>query len=114
MSVVDRAIEIGAAGFFPKTMPLKSMLHAIRFIAEGYVYLPAEYMRRAINGGDNRYGLKARVLAFLGRGLQNKEMGRELGIEETIVKIDVKSVCRKLNMRNRTQAVIMAHKEGLC
>lgn len=116
-SVVDRAMEIGAAGFLPKTMPLKSMLHAIRFIADGDVYLPAEYMRRAMNGADNPFGLKpreARVLAFLGQGLQNKEIGRELNLEETIVKMDVKSICRKLNVRNRTEAVIMAHKEGLC
>jgi DNA-binding NarL/FixJ family response regulator len=61
--------------------------------------------------------LKARerhVLAFLCEGLQNKEIGREVGIDEVIVKMDVKSICRKLGVRNRTEAAIAARKLGLC
>lgn len=115
-SIVDHAIEKGASGFIPKTVPLKTLGHAIRFIADGEVYLPAEYMRRVRQGEDGGFGLKPRelrVLSFLCEGLQNKEIGRELGIEEMIVKMDVKSICRKLGARNRTQAVIVARKVGL-
>lgn len=114
--MVERAIDQGAAGFIPKTLPLKTLGHAIRFIADGEVYLPADYLRRMSKGEDGSLGLKPRemkVLAFLCEGLQNKEIGRELGMEEVIVKMDVKSICRKLGARNRTQAVIAARKHGI-
>jgi two-component system nitrate/nitrite response regulator NarL len=115
-SVVDRAIELGAAGFIPKTLPLNSLFLALRFIAQGETYIPTDYMRRVARGEQGAFGLRPRemrVLGFLCEGLQNKEIGRELGLDEVIVKMDVKSVCRKLNARNRTQAVIMAKKSGL-
>ena len=114
--MVERAIDKGASGFIPKTLPLKTLGHAIRFVAEGEMYLPADYLRRVSRGEDGNFGLKPRemrVLAFLCQGLQNKEIGRELGIEEVIVKMDVKSICRKLDARNRTQAVIAARKHGI-
>lgn len=113
---VECAIEMGASGFFPKTLPLKTLGHAIRFVADGEVYLPVEYVRHMNKGDGAELGLKPRemrVLAFLGQGMQNKEIGRELGIEEVIVKMDVKSICRKLDARNRTQAVLAAQKHGL-
>jgi len=115
-TMVERAIDQGANGFIPKTLPLKTLGHAIRFIADGEVYLPADYLRRKSRGDDGGFGLKPRemqVLSFLCEGLQNKEIGRELGMEEVIVKMDVKSICRKLGARNRTQAVIAARKHGL-
>jgi two-component system, NarL family, nitrate/nitrite response regulator NarL len=113
---VECAIEMGASGFFPKTLPLKTLGHAIRFVADGEVYLPADFVRQMHKGEDGGFGLKPRelrVLAFLGQGMQNKEIGRELGLEEVIVKMDVKSICRKLGAQNRTQAVLSAQKFGL-
>lgn len=115
--MVERAIDQGAAGFIPKTLPLKTLGHAVRFIADGEVYLPVDYVRRMNKGEDAGLGLKPRemkVLSFLCEGLQNKEIGRALGMEEVIVKMDVKSICRKLGARNRTQAVIAAKKHGIC
>lgn len=115
-TVVDRAIEEGASGFIPKTTHLKILVHAIRIIADGEVYLPADYMRQASRDAGESMGLKPRefkVLTYLAQGLQNKEIGRELGIEETIVKMDVKSISRKVNASNRTQAVLNALKLGL-
>ncbi len=115
-SVVERALAQGAQGFIPKTLPLKTVAHALRFIADGEVYVPADFALRMGKGDGAGLGLKPRemkVLGFLNEGLQNKEIGREVGIEETIVKMDVKSICRKLGARNRTQAVLAARKLGL-
>jgi two-component system, NarL family, nitrate/nitrite response regulator NarL len=115
-TMVERAIDQGAIGFIPKTLPLKSLGHAIRFIADGEIYLPADYLRRKSKGDDNGFGLRPRelqVLSLLCEGLQNKEIGRELGLEEFIVKMDVKFICRKLGARNRTQAVIAARRHGI-
>lgn len=115
-SVVDRAIAAGASGFIPKTTPLRTLGHVIRLIADGDIYLPADYMLNAQRNDGAAHGLKPRelqVLILLCEGLQNKEIGRELGVEETIVKMDLKSVFRKLEVRNRTQAVIAARDQGI-
>lgn len=115
-TTVELALDKGAGGFIPKTLPLRTLGHAIRIVADGEVFLPAEYIRRTNVADAAGFGLKPRelrVLALLCEGLQNKEIGRELGLEEVIVKMDVKSICRKLGSRNRTQAVIAALKQGL-
>jgi two-component system, NarL family, nitrate/nitrite response regulator NarL len=113
--IARRALEAGASGFIPKTLPLKSLKNAIRFIAEGEVYVPADFtLRESKTQGD--HGLKPRelqVLSYLAEGLPNKEIGRRLGSTETIVKLDVKSICRKLDVKNRTQIVIEAGRRGL-
>lgn len=114
--IVERAIELGASGYVPKTSSLKTMRHAIQFVADGEIYLPADYLLKRSTGPAADFGLKPRerqVLELLCQGLQNKQIGNELGLEETIVKLDLRSICRKLGAANRTQAVIEARKLGL-
>lgn len=114
--IVQAALEQGASGYIPKTMPLKALAHAIRLISAGDTYLPSDYIQRFSGFSDPVKGLKPRemrVLAHLCEGMQNKEIGREVGVEEVIVKMDVKSICRKLGARNRTEAVLAAFKLGL-
>jgi two-component system, NarL family, nitrate/nitrite response regulator NarL len=114
--MVDQALDAGAAGFIPKTLPLKILSHAIFFIANGEVYVPADYMRNSGDKPDSAPDLKPRelkVLTYLCAGMPNKEIGRELNFPEVIVKLDVKSICKKLGVRNRTQAVIAARKFGI-
>ncbi|TQM89884.1 response regulator [Roseinatronobacter monicus] len=115
-TVVEQAIRAGACGYIPKTLPLRTLKHALRIIAEGELYLPGEFMYRTPNAEAADIGLKPRemrVLGFLCEGMPNKEIGKNIGVEETIVKMDVKSICRKLSVRNRTQAVISAMKRGV-
>lgn len=114
--VVKNAMDQGACGYIPKTTPIKTLLHAIQFIADGEIYLPYEYMKQFANDDIDDIGLKPRerqVLAYLCEGMQNKEIGREVGIDEVIVKMDVKSICKKLGVRNRTEAAIEARKRGI-
>ena len=114
--VIERAIKAGARGVVPKSAPLKSLNNAIRFVASGEMYLPAEYMLREPYSDPQQTDLKLRELRVLGlvcEGYQNTEIGEELGLAETIVKLDVKSVCQKLGARNRTQAAVMAIRAGL-
>lgn len=115
-AIVERAIDAGALGFIPKTSSIKTVGHAISFIADGELYLPSDLMLRRSRDDQSELGLKPRelrVLALLCEGMPNKEIGRIVGIEETTVKMDVKSICRKMGVQNRTQAVIMALKKGL-
>jgi DNA-binding NarL/FixJ family response regulator len=113
---VERAINQGASGFIPKTLPLKVLSHAIQIIAGGETYLPTEWLLWTKKGDDAVFGFKPRemkVFTLLCEGLQNKEIAFELNITEPLVKMDVKVICRKLGVRNRTQAVIAAHKKGI-
>lgn len=113
--VVERAIDLGAKGFIPKTAPLKSMGHAIRLMAEGSTYIPVDFMRAEAER-SKRMTLKPRerlVMSLLCEGLQNKEIAHELGLSDTIVKMDVKAICKKLAVTNRTQAVIEARRQNL-
>lgn len=115
--VVERAIKLGASGFIPKTLPLKTLRHAINFIAEGERYLPAEFMMNQSRHDPRKYGLKPRelsIISLLCEGLQNKEISNKLEIDETTVKMDIKNVCRKMNVRNRTEIVVKAIRESLC
>ena len=53
------------------------------------------------------------VLRLITNGLSNAEIGRELFISETTVKTHVTRVLQKLNLRDRVQAVVLAHETGL-
>lgn len=116
-SVVDRAMDLGAIGFIPKTAHLKTLQHAISLIAAGEAYLPIEYMRRHRLDDDVKIGLKQierSVLTRLCEGLTNKEIGRELDLNEVTIKMHVRSLFNKLGVSNRTQAVLAAQKQGYC
>lgn len=116
-NVVERALSLGAMGFIPKTLPLKSLESAVRMIAEGEVFVPYNYVLQVMGKNDPGATLKPRerqVLALVCEGAQNKEIAHELNLSEVIVKADVKSICRKLGVRNRTEAALLARAEGLC
>ena len=113
---IEQSLAEGAAGYIPKTVSANTLRHAIKFIATGETFVPADIILQLSSGQHNDFGLKKRekqVLAFLYEGLQNKEIARNLGVSEVIVKMDMKSICRKLNVRNRTQAIIKAQQCGL-
>ena len=115
--MMDEALEAGAAGILPKTMPAKSLANAIRFIHAGETYMPLSLMRDEMNSPSSNGGpLSSRemtVLAFLGEGKQNKEIANELALSEATIKMHVKSICKKLAANNRTHAVINARDMGL-
>lgn len=111
--VVERALAMGASGFVPKTLPLKTLKHAINFIADGEIFVPASLAASPFSSPAGELGLKpreAQVLNFLGEGMPNKEIGLRMGMPESIIKLDVKAICRKLGVKNRTQAVIEARR----
>jgi two-component system nitrate/nitrite response regulator NarL len=111
---VQAAIDAGAQGFLPKTMPVKSITAAIRFMAAGEIYLPYNLMQQTAEA--DTHGLKPRerdVLRGLSEGLSNKEIALKLDLQEVTVKLHVKTLSRKLNARNRTHAAMIARDNGL-
>jgi DNA-binding NarL/FixJ family response regulator len=111
---VQGAIDSGAQGYLPKTMPVKSISAAIRFMAAGEIYLPYTLMQQPAS--TDTIGLKPRerdVLIGLTEGLSNKEIALRFDLREATVKLLIKTLSRKLNARNRTHAAMIARDSGL-
>ena len=114
----ERALAAGAAGFLPKSMAAKSLVHAVRLMAAGEQYAPIKFMTE--KEPETKHPLaeqlsdrEMQVLEGLCRGLANKEIAQELDVQEVTVKLHVKTLCRKLEARNRTQAAMIARDEGV-
>jgi two-component system nitrate/nitrite response regulator NarL len=116
--VAQEALAIGAIGFLPKTLGAQSLINAIRFMALGEAYMPISVMREeeaALSNplAKNLSKRELQVLEGLCKGKANKEIARDLDLQEVTIKLHVKTLCRKLDARNRTQAAMMAKEAGL-
>lgn len=116
--IAERALEVGAAGFVPKTLPAKSLINAIRFMAMGEQYAPVDFM--SAEPAEKKHPLaeklttrETQVLKGLTEGKSNKEIARDLDLSEPTVKLHVKTLYRKIDVSNRTQAAIVAKEAGL-
>lgn len=117
-SVAQDAIDAGAIGFLPKTMAAKSLVNAIRFMIMGETYVPVDFINAEVAEVETPLSklLTARemqVLKGLCRGLSNKELARELELQEVTIKLHVKTLCRKLNAKNRTHAAMLGKEAGI-
>lgn len=112
--VASAALKAGAQGFIPKTLSARSLLTAARFMAAGEVYTPIDFMRQG--RADDHSMLTRREQQVLGgicEGKSNKEIARDLDLQEVTVKLHVKTLSRKLEARNRTHAAMIARDRGL-
>jgi len=123
---VLQAVNLGAAGFIPKTSSSRVMLSALKLVLSGGVYLPPALLEQGPPGGDHdgmpMAGESAiasltprqrEVLALLGQGKSNKEIARVLELAEGTVKLHVTAILKALNVNNRTRAVVAASHLGL-
>jgi DNA-binding NarL/FixJ family response regulator len=117
--VAEQALDMGAAGFLPKTLPAKTLVNAVRFMAMGEKYAPIDFMTAgpevaAVNPlAEKLSPREIQVLKGLCEGKSNKEIARDLGIQEPTVKLHMKTLYRKINASNRTQAAMIAKEAGL-
>jgi DNA-binding NarL/FixJ family response regulator len=107
-----RAVAAGASGFIPKSFTADEMVAAIQKVMAGDVFVPASAAATA-NADANALTLRQlEVITMLGRGCSNKEIARALDVAERTVKAHVSAVFEALNVRNRTQAVLVAQRRG--
>lgn len=108
---VESAIERGAAGFIPKSMPLKALTGVIRLISTGQVFIPVHFQRSLPEVDGAKLTQREReVLSHLMTGKMNKQIAAAMNLTEMTVKMHVRSVCNKLGVRNRTQAAMVAER----
>lgn len=117
-AIAQEALDAGAIGFLPKTMGAKSLINAVRFMAAGETFVPVKFMTAEEPESENPIAKdlsqrELEVLSGLCRGLSNKEIARELDLQEVTIKLHVKTTCRKLNAKNRTQAAMIAKEADL-
>lgn len=117
-NVAEEALAIGAAGFVPKTLSAKSLVNAVRFMAMGEQYAPIDFMTQEEDSAPNPLAEKLsrrelQVLEGLSQGKSNKEIARDLDLQEPTIKLHVKTLYRKIGAGNRTQAALIAKEEGL-
>lgn len=116
--IAEQALEAGAAGFVPKTLPAKSMINAVKFMAMGEQYAPIDFMTAAEEKtahplADKLTPRELQVLKGLTEGKSNKEIARDHDVSEPTVKLHMKTLYRKLGVANRTQAALIAQEQGI-
>jgi DNA-binding NarL/FixJ family response regulator len=117
-TIAQEAIDAGAIGFLPKTMAAKSLVNAVKFMAMGETYVPLDFLNAEEAEAPNPLSKilserELQVLKCLGKGLSNKEIARELDLQEVTIKLHVKTLSRKLEARNRTHAAMIGKEAGL-
>jgi DNA-binding NarL/FixJ family response regulator len=124
---VLRALRAGAAGFLVKSTPPEDLIGLVRVAAEGHMVLSPTAARRLIAASADSQQSRdrarqlagsltereAEVLACLGEGLSNAQIGARLYLSEATVKGYVSRILVKLDCANRTQAGLLAHDAGL-
>ncbi len=114
--IARRALKEGAAGFLPKTLTPLDMVAAVRDMLAGEIYLPLEFLTKP---GKEQHEIhltprETDVLRGISEGKSNKEIARDLDIQEVTVKLHLKTLSRKLGARNRTHAAMLARDHGFC
>ena len=131
--IVQKTIELGAAGYIPKTSSNAVIIGAVTLVLSGGVYIPPELLK---NTDQNEFDLvkqveslsssqdvteKVKILSprqidvirLISQGKSNKQIAYELGLTEGTVKLHVTAILKLLNVYNRTGAVIEATRLGL-
>jgi len=122
------ALRSGAAGFLIKDADPSDLLRAVRLAAAGESLLSPSVARRVIDSlGGQREPLGHRappglasltdrereVLALIGEGLNNEEIGRRLFVSPATARTHVSRAMTKLGARDRAQLVVIAYQSGL-
>lgn len=127
--LIYRAMKLGARGYVLKTMASVKLIDAIEEVASGKIYLPAvlatrffEYFQTSakeeaqITEGENLLSSltmrENEVLELLTEGINYKSIAGKLIISETTVKTHVNNIFQKLQVNDRTNAVLYALSHG--
>jgi len=111
---ISKAMKFGAAGFVPKSTPVEDIYSAIIQILSGGIWLPPSFDQTSNKVGEmgiaervaNLTQQQYKILMLFAQGLLNKQIAYDLNVSEATIKAHATAIFRKLNVSNRTQAVI--------
>lgn len=113
-STISKAMSYGAAGYVPKSTPVDDIFIAIMAVLSGDIWLPKAFQRFSENVDATDIAERVasltqqqyRILMMFAQGLLNKQIAYDLNVSEATIKAHATAIFRKLDVRNRTQAVI--------
>ncbi|EHA1126767.1 DNA-binding response regulator [Vibrio navarrensis] len=112
-SVVTQVKSHGAFGFIPKSSDMRTLIAALNQVLNGDPYFPEGLIINNAACNDLAEKIAAltpqqyKVLGMLSDGLLNKQIAYELNVSEATIKAHMTAIFRKLDVKNRTQAVIL-------
>ena len=111
---INRVIGYGARGYIPTSMPYSLAVEAVRFVEGGGIFVPAVGNLLPSGGSlDPRATAKTlteqqmKVVEAVGHGFANKQIAHRLKMSENTVKVHLRHIMKKLNVRNRTEIAIL-------
>jgi DNA-binding NarL/FixJ family response regulator len=112
---IHQAMAAGALGYLIKGMSHETLVDALRRVHSGSRFLPPPIVRSLADRTPNSElsPREREVLSLMVRGKSNKEIASALGITEATVKCHVSVILMRLEVNDRTQAVIVALQRGL-
>jgi DNA-binding NarL/FixJ family response regulator len=120
---ITQAMQFGAKGYLLKDTDIEEIAAAIRTVVKGYTQLgPGLFQKFLTTSAQHHYPLsqelatslqalsprEKEVLSLIAQGANNREIAQKLYISERTVKAHVTSILSQLNLRDRTQAAILA------
>jgi DNA-binding NarL/FixJ family response regulator len=112
---ISRAMKAGAIGFVPKSESMITMYEAFEAALKGEEWLPSSYKEHVENTSNDAVSIfndltptQLKVLNHMRQGENNKTIAKALFVTEATVKAHVTAIFRKLNVTNRTQAVLIS------
>ena len=123
---LGECLRLGARGYLNKNIDQEYLLRAIRsvYVGESVIspQMVAKFVTRIANQEERPQPFsdpssltrrERQTLAWLARGVSNKEIARALGLAESTVKVHVQSILRKLGVTSRVQAAVYAIEHGM-
>tara|TARA_R110000744_G_scaffold348700_1_gene454302 strand:- start:3456 stop:4115 length:660 start_codon:yes stop_codon:yes gene_type:complete len=112
---IHKSMGYGASGFIPKSTPVEDIYNAIQQVLLGNIWTPAAYNESAPMQDNNDIAERVasltqqqyRILMMFAQGMLNKQIAYDLHVSEATIKAHATAIFRKLDVRNRTQAVIV-------
>jgi len=112
---IHKSMGYGASGFIPKSTPVDDIYNAIQQVLLGNIWTPAAYSESSPMQDNNDIAERVasltqqqyRILMMFAQGMLNKQIAYDLHVSEATIKAHATAIFRKLDVRNRTQAVIV-------
>ena len=118
---VQQMLNVGAQGYIPKSTNAEILIHSLKLVLSGGIYVPQEILPQLEQGIDRPVSVQVdtpltpkqhEVLGKLIHGYSNKEIGNLLNMAESTVRVHIAAILKALNVSNRTRAAHLAVQKG--